>query len=516
MSNLLIPREIKTAVQDNNLIIFVGAGLSYNLVNKDNQQLKGWKNLVVQLLIDLEKKEYDVTPFKMLLETNEPIDVLNLIEKNSNLPKNEIINFVKDFYSLKVGEDYSLHKNIYKLSNKIITTNYDDAFEMAIPELKNRVAFKGRNYELANLHKAKEPTLFKLHGCITNGESMVLFPTGYDALYNSENEDAERTLFYLKNLITNKHILFVGCGMGDFQINKIFKGVQQQLGKFNDLKHFIITKEVLGGRLDFLTPIMLSDFSEINDYILELVKIKEESQKTEEFLRLENQLEKTKKSIIENQKKVISVEQRLESLSNDFFAESIELHINNDYNAAIQRYKDVIKIKPDKHEALYNMGLAYSSLGEYGKAIESYEKALKIKPDSHEALYNMGNAYSSIGEYGKALESYDNALKIKPDKHETLNSFGFLYLKLGDIINAKPFFQKAIDFGSLDYGNMNMGHVCLAENDKEKALECYKIAVEKFSSKDAFFAGMEDDYQYLTQYGITREWYDKILDKLKT
>jgi tetratricopeptide (TPR) repeat protein len=42
--------------------------------------------------------------------------------------------------------------------------------------------------------------------------------------------------------------------------------------------------------------------------------------------------------------------------------------------------------------AYYNMGIVYNTLKEYQKAIDAYKEAIKIKPDYHEAYYNMGEA----------------------------------------------------------------------------------------------------------------------------
>jgi tetratricopeptide (TPR) repeat protein len=43
------------------------------------------------------------------------------------------------------------------------------------------------------------------------------------------------------------------------------------------------------------------------------------------------------------------------------------------------------------------MGVAYNELGKYQKAINAYKEAIKIKPDYHEAYYNMGVAYNELG-----------------------------------------------------------------------------------------------------------------------
>jgi tetratricopeptide (TPR) repeat protein len=59
------------------------------------------------------------------------------------------------------------------------------------------------------------------------------------------------------------------------------------------------------------------------------------------------------------------------------------------------------------------MGYAYSNLGDKEKAIECYQKAIDIKPDYHDAYYNMGNAYSNLGDKEKAIECYQKAIDIK-------------------------------------------------------------------------------------------------------
>jgi flagellar motor component MotA len=115
----MIPTELKTAISNNQLIIFVGAGLSYNLININGQHLKGWTNLVEQILIDLKKKGHDVECLIPLLSKYDPIKILDLIEFDKTIPKKDIYGFIKDFLDLSDENNYELHKKIYKLSKKI-------------------------------------------------------------------------------------------------------------------------------------------------------------------------------------------------------------------------------------------------------------------------------------------------------------------------------------------------------------------------------------------------------------
>jgi 2-polyprenyl-3-methyl-5-hydroxy-6-metoxy-1,4-benzoquinol methylase len=64
--------------------------------------------------------------------------------------------------------------------------------------------------------------------------------------------------------------------------------------------------------------------------------------------------------------------------------------------AAINSFKQALKIKPDNVEAYNNMGNALHDKGDPGAAIGSYKQALTIKSDFAEAYKNMGNALKEV------------------------------------------------------------------------------------------------------------------------
>jgi tetratricopeptide (TPR) repeat protein len=109
-----------------------------------------------------------------------------------------------------------------------------------------------------------------------------------------------------------------------------------------------------------------------------------------------------------------------------------------DYEKSIAFSNKAIKIKPDFHEAYYNMGVVYAKLGEHQQALEAYQKAIKIKPDKYETYNNMGVVYAKLGKHQQALEAYQKAVEIKPDKYET-------YYNMGNAYDAMKNFDKAID-----------------------------------------------------------------------
>jgi len=404
-----IPTELKKVICNNELLVFVGAGLSFNLKNTHNQSLKGWSNLVENILLELKSSGHNVNHLIPLANKYEPIKVLDLIESDTDISKKEIYKFVKDYFDLKNDNNLDLHKKLYQLSKKIITTNYDTAFETAVNELRKNKAYKGKNYELTTHKEPNSTLLFKLHGCYEDIDSMVLFPSNYKALYENTNKDAEHALLVLRNIILNKSLLFIGTGMGDFQINSIFKEIKNLQGQYNQ-KHFIITNKPIDSSLNFLTDLQITNYSEIDSVVDTLINIKKEcdNNKSIKILELERQLEQANRKIIEL-KNTSNKDKLLEREALKYFTKGVEFSLTDKPVKASEEYKTALELKPDLHEALYNWG---TDLGNLAKTKEGKEA---------EELYNQAfDKFQKAIEYGASSYNLSCILALKGEKEHAL------------------------------------------------------------------------------------------------
>ena len=103
------------------------------------------------------------------------------------------------------------------------------------------------------------------------------------------------------------------------------------------------------------------------------------------------------------------------------------------FDAAIDSYKQALKIKPDYAEAYYNMGVALNDKGNPKAAIESYKQGLKIKPDYAEAYNNIGIVLKDQGDLEAAIDSYKQAININPDYAEAYYNLSLLHLLRGNL-----------------------------------------------------------------------------------
>ena len=102
------------------------------------------------------------------------------------------------------------------------------------------------------------------------------------------------------------------------------------------------------------------------------------------------------------------------------------------FDAAIESYKQALRIKPDFADAYYNMGVALNDKGDPEAAIESYKQALRIKPDYAEGHSNLGAALQLLNQTEQAVASYEKAISLKKDFNTAISGLGKALLKKGE------------------------------------------------------------------------------------
>ena len=402
-----IPHGLKEAIEADDLVLFIGAGLSWNLKNTKNEPLEGWDKMVKSILSHLQEKGRIEKEVKQYCDRLEPIKALEILEKNEGITKNEVGEFVKLYFTLRNKRGLSLQKKLFSLSTKIITTNYDRAFEEAVRELEREKAYKTQDDKLSRL--VNDPVfLFKLHGCIKDIDNMVLFPSDYNNLYTKKGREAELVLLVLRFLIFHKTFLFIGTGLGDPQINGIFKEIKDIKG-VNSQEHYIITPDSLDASLNFLTPIPVGSYTKIPKVIKQLIEIKQaaEANKSSEKKKLLDQLKESEKEIDSLSKQLAQVQDKTERQelllareANNRFYIGLKHHLAGEYLEASKEYETATELNPKFSVAYNNWGLALCKQAQtksgvaaeklYDEAVEKYQQAINNGGD----VYNLACLYA--------------------------------------------------------------------------------------------------------------------------
>ena len=250
--------ELKKLIRKNNVIPFVGAGVSLAVQKvgskEDNNIFPNWTKLL-ELLADGLKQYGKEDESKNIYSSLK-------VKKNNYL---SIADDIKGFYptdklyNKKIEEIFDkekeeiedssldLARSIWDLNQKlVITTNYDKVLHWASnsPADTQRWDIQSVSEQASSLTDyIKKQTVWHLHGHIENKKNIILTTESYNRLYNNSMESEFQTAFNtLKIKLATKSFLFIGYSLDDkFFVN--------ELEKINDIfenqsaTHFILLKE---------------------------------------------------------------------------------------------------------------------------------------------------------------------------------------------------------------------------------------------------------------------------------
>lgn len=102
-------------------------------------------------------------------------------------------------------------------------------------------------------------------------------------------------------------------------------------------------------------------------------------------------------------------------------AEELKLEGNKamarkEFNEAISKYTEAIKLAPKNAVYLSNRAAAYSSLRDHESAVKDAEAAIKIDPSYSKAYSRLGLAKYALNKPKDALEAYKQGLEKEGDK----------------------------------------------------------------------------------------------------
>lgn len=267
-----IPHQLKEIIKRGEIVVFCGAGtsLSYSFPT--------WNSLIKEIINELKDQDKDLFEYINILDKNllSGLEVLKKIEERG-FHQNGIEILYSILNDIKISDKNEIHKNIGKITNTIITTNYDNCFDFNLEDFE-KISYTN-NFKVSKFENF-EKKIFHIHGTIDEPDKCIFFPSQYEKHYKSDNLTLEK----LKNLFTSKTILFIGFSLTDPYVNNIVDFVKKLNVGYNPI-NYIITTDNQGFKNDNrLASIVINDYRELNDILNELIKIKIENKKIEEQL----------------------------------------------------------------------------------------------------------------------------------------------------------------------------------------------------------------------------------------
>lgn len=215
-----IPNALIDAVKQRQAVLFAGAGISYASVKVGGLELK---NLVGEE-IKKDFPAYDYQP-RSLEDVCDEYEVLN--------DRNGLVGLLASFIPQSAAP-LPGHISAVNSFRFIITTNWDQLFESAATQLGHRYHILSQESD-APMFNYDQHNLLKIHGSVDRPQSMVCTTEDYEGYADSHPQ----LLNHVATLLDNYTVLFVGYGMRDEHLRRLFHQIRQKRGNFKR-KNYIV------------------------------------------------------------------------------------------------------------------------------------------------------------------------------------------------------------------------------------------------------------------------------------
>ncbi len=222
----------------------------------------------------------------------------------------------------------------------------------------------------------------------------------------------------------------------------------------------------------------------------------------------------------------------LSELADFYFAKEL-------YDNALSAFLDIEKEAIVDAELCRKIGFCFQKTYNYSKAIEYYQKAEIIETDNLWTIRKIAYCYRNLKMTEQALAYYKHANNLDINNLNLIFTIGVCYVELEQYDKALHYFYKiefinnnhkksenyialcsflqknytlAIKYytkqpeKNTSYEWLYLGHSYWCDNNKKKALECYKLSAKliKKETKQAkeFYESLEQDSAVLQQHGI--------------
>lgn len=280
--------KIREINKQHKLVIFVGAGVS------NNSKVCSWWDLVKKIAIEINYKDIcEKCELKHLTYTEGDENAVSCKFNNRpcqyefNYSNEEFLKIPQYFYEEKGEKEYleflnsvfgkhydtnAIDELIVALEPEhIITTNYDHLIEdVKNPSISNYTVIKSNN-DLLEKGRHGRKYIIKMHGDIDDLDNIVLKEDDY-LTYSLNHELLE---IYIKSILIDKTILFVGYSLGDNNLKLIMSYINYFANtlKIERPPHYLavnkIDHEVRETQYWLNKGVELVDLSKVSDFMKE-------------------------------------------------------------------------------------------------------------------------------------------------------------------------------------------------------------------------------------------------------
>lgn len=185
----------------------------------------------------------------------------------------------------------------------------------------------------------------------------------------------------------------------------------------------------------------------------------------------------------------------------------------DDYEAAIRLYDDILQADPANAQAYFRRGNAHNGLARWQLALDDYDRAIRIDSSYANAFCNRGVMLQHLGRQEEALVSYDRATQLNPQDFLAFYNRGSVLRDLRRFDAALDSYDRSIALRP-DYAEayINRGNILQELKRHDAAIASYDKAIEIRPDHAEAFQNRGFSLVQLRQFEAALASYDRACD----
>jgi tetratricopeptide (TPR) repeat protein len=142
-------------------------------------------------------------------------------------------------------------------------------------------------------------------------------------------------------------------------------------------------------------------------------------------VQIEREIKEVESDIEENLRELHEKFER-EAEAQRLFLEASLLDLTEKFDEALDKYDDVLDMKPDHHLAIQRKARVLNRKGQSEMALKELQESLDHSPESPSLLYDIARTYALMSRKDRMLEFLEKSISIDDEyKDEALNDEAF-------------------------------------------------------------------------------------------
>ncbi len=158
-----------------------------------------------------------------------------------------------------------------------------------------------------------------------------------------------------------------------------------------------------------------------------------------------------------------------------------------DREAAVRAYEEVLRLKPDSGEALYQLAIYNFQQGDFVRGFELVNKSVEVAPGNPFPRLALAKALGEVGQIDEAIKQYEYILQISDPK------------------------SNAADTALLEMSLLKFKQAARAQ-DQDAVLEIGRLLMRRYSTRASVMEIVANMYAQLGLFTEAKEIYEVLLD----